>query len=142
MHKFFFVVGFVLLLGYSPSAEARHTYNYWYDLPPLYGGEVHPYDQVDRRHGSRRRSYRSRFSYRSDPYFRRTETHALHPYYRKHYHDVLTVSDTSEYGEAFRDYYHEAFPFVQLPSETNCREYGFYKGHNRLPPKDFECFRP
>ena len=119
----------------KPPVDYYHNYEYVQE-------EVHPYDQPDRRHGSRRRSYRARYNFRTDPYFQRTETHALHPYYRNHYHDILTVTDTSREAEIGRQSYLNNFPYFHVPIETNCAEYSFYKAHNRLPPKNFNCIRP
>lgn len=139
--RFFFIAtSFLFAFAVCVSAVEARSYNTFY-IDYEYE-EVHPYDQPHRKPGNRRRSYRSRFDFRSDPYYRRTQTHALHPYYRNHYHDILTVHDTSRDAEYFRQAYIQSFPYVQLPSATDCSEYSYYKRHNRLPPKDFRCIRP
>ena len=103
--------------------------------------ETHPWDQSDRKHGSRRRSYRSTQAIRNDPYYRRTETYALHPYYRGHYDDILTVRDTSRRAESQRRFYMESFPYLQAPNVFSCSEYSYTRRNNRMPPTDFKCLR-
>lgn len=139
----FFLISSTVVFAFAAfvtAAEAR-SYNSFY-VDYQFEDEVHPYDQPDRRPGNKRASYRSRFNFRTDPYFQRTTTHALHPYFRNHYDDILTVKDASRDAEYFRQAYINSYPYIQLPSATDCAEYSFYKRHNRLPPKDFTCLRP
>lgn len=125
----FFTIGVVtafVCIAFTNQASARQ-YNtitiehYTAD----YG--VHPYDRADRQPGYRTRRRTSR-SAQDNAYYRRTETHALHPYYRTHYYDTFSTQNTYPYGYG--------------QPATLCQEYSFYKAKNRLPPRDFRCIQP
>lgn len=104
---------------------------------------VHPYDRANRRPSQLthvlmwRRG--SRLLY-DNPYYRRTETHALHPYYRNSYSSFLDTGRARRTGLQ-RRLFLSGFPYYRVPSATDCRNHSYYRPNYRTPPSDFRCIR-
>lgn len=112
-----------------------------FPVPAYAAGEgMHPWDQPGRAsHRSHvRLSRRSPFV--DNPYFQRTQTHALHPYYRNNYHTLLTV-DRGNKPDLRSQLFLEGFPFFRMPSATSCSNFSYYRENYRIPPEDFRCIR-
>ena len=104
------------------------------------GEGVHPYDRTNR-HASRVRVIRTRSRLIYDnPYFRRTETHALHPYFRNSYYSILNV-DRSNRDTVQDSYRLVGYPHYRAPSATSCTNHSYYRPNYRTPPSDFRCIR-
>ena len=114
-------------IAFSPHAEAA-------------GEGVHPYDRTSR-HLSQVHVVRSRSRLVYDnPYYRRTETHALHPYFRNSYYSILNVDRTRR--DTVQDGYQlVGFPFYRAPSATSCGNHSYFRPNYRTPPSDFRCIR-
>jgi len=117
-------------VSFAPHAEAA-------------GEGVHPWDRYNRRpsNSTHKITRRNRNSLVYDnPYFRRTQTHALHPYYRNNYHTLLDVGDDRR-TDFQREIFLSGFPFYRVPSATECGNHSYYKPNYRTPPNDFRCIR-
>lgn len=105
-----------------------------------YGLGTHPWDTYRRKHGNHRTSWHSRNYYNYDRYYEPTETHALHPYYRKNYDGLLAGSETGRISPEQWDYLY-SFPWYEFSIETDCSEHGYYRRGKRLPPVGHVCYR-
>ena len=107
------------------------------------GEGVHPWDRSGRRpsNSSYKITRRNRNSLvYDDPYFQRTETHALHPYYRNNYSTFLDVGNDRRTNFQ-RQIFLSGFPFYRVPSATDCMNHSYYRPNYRIPPSDFRCIR-
>lgn len=102
------------------------------------GEGVHPWDTYARTHRAGSVLHHSRETDRSDPYFMRTETHALHPYYRNNYHIFLDTG-SSQVTDFQRELFLSGFPFYRVPDTSTCRNHSYYRPNYRIPPSDFRC---
>jgi len=102
------------------------------------GEGVHPWDSYQRSYRYRISQRHNRTVDRSDPYFMRTETHALHPYYRNNYHTFLDV-DSSNVTSFQRELFLSGFPYYRVPDTSTCSNHSYYRPNYRTPPSDFRC---
>lgn len=111
-------------------------------VPTAYAGSygTHPYDTAARRSYRSTRTIQSRNAHLRDPYYRRTVTHALHPYYRNHYNDVL-VSDRSGRRDLAKEMYLSGFPHYKISSPVQCSSYSYFRPNYRIPPSEFTCLK-
>jgi len=111
-------------------------------IPTAHAGTygTHPYDTPARRSYRSSRSFQYRNAHLRNPYFRRTVTHALHPYYRNHYSDVL-VGDRSGRRNIAKEIYLKGFPYYRIASAVQCSSYSYFRPNYRIPPSKFKCLR-
>jgi len=103
------------------------------------GEGVHAWDNPYRRPGGT--IYRKVYSsVLDDPYFQRTETHALHPYYRNNYSTFLSVQPGGV-TDVQRKMFLTGFPYYRVPSATRCSNYSYVRENYRTPPREFRCDR-
>ncbi len=103
----------------------------------------HMWDRAHRRPSSATHQLTRRDFYSpayNDAYYQRTETHALHPYYRNNYSTFLDVSGgRSNYFQ--RRMFLSGFPDFRVPSATSCSNYSYVRENYRTPPGEFRCLR-
>jgi hypothetical protein len=104
------------------------------------GEGVHPWDTYNRTYRASSKTRRSNRAHQNNPYYQRTQTHALHPYYRNNYHVFLNTS-TSRKTNFQQQLFLSGFPYYRIPDVADCRNHSYFRANYRTPPSDFRCIR-
>ena len=74
----------------------------------------------------------------------RSQTHALHPYYRERYYESPLNADAIRYSRSYRSDIRYTFEDAYVPQSHNlstCYNYSYGRANYRVPPYGYRCVK-